>query len=362
MPDNLYRRGGVWYARIQIDGRDVRKSLRTGNLAEARRRLRKKLDEVSHARFHGEERHTWKAAVGKWTLEYLSSIAPGTAKRYLVSLTQLAPYLEPHYLDEITRKKIAEVVSKRRARAITNATIRRDLTAISSVLKNCVAWGWIEDNAAKAFDRSIIAERRDPIHLPAEADIDFVVGLCPGNFAKLVRHAQYTGMREEEIGGLERPQVNEKLRQITLTRTKTNRPRAVPLDDRAVGTIAGTPPYLRSAVMYWHDEGVRYANIASRFAAIVRRAETLAKAEKRPFKRFRFHDLRHWFAVDYLKRGGNIYDLQKILGHSSIKTTELYLAYLTPEEQHRAKHGAGTEAGTGVTVSVPDQAAQNAAK
>jgi integrase/recombinase XerD len=42
---------------------------------------------------------------------------------------------------------------------------------------------------------------------------------------------------------------------------------------------------------------------------------------------------------EYLRRGGNIYRLQKILGHSSIKTTELYLAFLTPEEQMQAQHG-----------------------
>jgi integrase/recombinase XerD len=59
-----------------------------------------------------------------------------------------------------------------------------------------------------------------------------------------------------------------------------------------------------------------------------------------PFRRFRFHDLRHRFAVDYLRDGGNIYDLQKILGHASIKTTEIYLDYLTPDEQEAAKRPA----------------------
>lgn len=54
---------------------------------------------------------------------------------------------------------------------------------------------------------------------------------------------------------------------------------------------------------------------------------------------FRFHDLRHRFAIDHLKRGGNIYNLQKILGHSSITTTEIYLNYLSPDQQRLAKFG-----------------------
>jgi len=66
----------------------------------------------------------------------------------------------------------------------------------------------------------------------------------------------------------------------------------------------------------------------------------------------RCHHLRHRFAVEYLRAGGNIYQLQKILGHSSIKTTEIYLNYLTPDEAFQAQHGdreivkLGTQVGT----------------
>ena len=76
------------------------------------------------------------------------------------------------------------------------------------------------------------------------------------------------------------------------------------------------------------------------FRALVKKA-----VEKKLIGRaFRFHDLRHWYAVDYLRRRGNIYDLQQILGHNSIKTTERYLAYLTAEQQKQAKYGRAQEA------------------
>lgn len=61
--------------------------------------------------------------------------------------------------------------------------------------------------------------------------------------------------------------------------------------------------------------------------------------EGRQFDGFRFHDLRHLFAVEALKSGMNIYDLQQHLGHSSVKVTEMYLAHLTPEEKAMAKGG-----------------------
>jgi integrase/recombinase XerD len=45
-----------------------------------------------------------------------------------------------------------------------------------------------------------------------------------------------------------------------------------------------------------------------------------------------FHTLRHSFAVNYLRRGGNLVYLQRILGHSSITTTERYLRSLGIED------------------------------
>lgn len=321
--DNLYRRNGVWYARVQVAGRDIRRSLRTASRIEAKKRLTVVLEKAAHWRTFGEARHAWKDAVVEWAGS-APEIAPATFRRYLSSLRQLRPWLDALHIDEITTKTIAQIA---RRPGISNATRRRDLTALSVVLRWCIAQGWRDDNPAAAWDRSIIRERREPVNLPNESEIDAVIALAPGNLARLIRLAQYTGMREEEVASLEWRQVDSARGAITLTRTKTNRPRAVPLDERASRHIAGTPPMLGCPYVFWHGAGERYRNVASRFAAIAKRAP----------RRFRFHDLRHWFAVDYLRRGGGIYRLQQILGHSSIKTTELYLAYLTPAEGEAAK-------------------------
>ena len=39
---------------------------------------------------------------------------------------------------------------------------------------------------------------------------------------------------------------------------------------------------------------------------------------------FRFHDLRHTFASWYMMNGGDLYELAKILGHSTIAMTQRY--------------------------------------
>jgi integrase/recombinase XerD len=50
--------------------------------------------------------------------------------------------------------------------------------------------------------------------------------------------------------------------------------------------------------------------------------------------------------VQWLKDGRSIYDLQRRLGHTSIKTTEMYCQYLTADEERSAKQLAGTKTGT----------------
>jgi integrase/recombinase XerD len=323
VPSNLYKRGRTWWGRTKVAGRDHRRSLRTSDRAEAKKRLETWLKEFDHARFHGEARHTYKEMAAKWAVEYLpSNVKPGTAQRYLVSSRQLHPHFSELYLDEIDRRRISRMVSDRVKLGATNATIRRDLTALSTMLSCAIGWGWIEENPAKAFDRGIIKERRDPIQPPPDETVNAFVtklrerGLT--NFSRLVAFLGQSGMRENEAVTLEWSQVDPEHRQIRLTKTKTNRPRVVSLSAAAWGTLEGTGRHTESKVVFWHGAGLRYKNFASRFAGL----------QKALGFKFRAHDLRHKFAIGYLRAGGDIYTLQGILGHASIKTTEIYLDYI----------------------------------
>ena len=51
------------------------------------------------------------------------------------------------------------------------------------------------------------------------------------------------------------------------------------------------------------------------------------------------YDLRHTFALMYLKNGGDVFSLKVMMGHSSISTTQLYVNFSTDDikEQHVKK-------------------------
>jgi integrase len=338
MSGNLYRRGNIWWGRIQVAGREHRRSLRTPDRKEAARRLEKWKQETVGAAHFGIERRTWREAVVKWREDGCSGLKPATAERYLCSIGMADPIVGHLYLDQIDRSVLGRIAGRR---GPTNATKRRDLTAVMSVLYAAEGWGWLESVPDPRAARRSIRERRDPIRLPTDAEIAALMAACPNDTLRaLLRTLHFTGMRLEEVASLERRQVDFQRGVITLDRTKTSRPRAVPMVGTVVGTLRSLPVRLGCSWLFWHGEGDRFLNLSSRMAGFCRKAG---------IRVFRRHDLRHRFAVDYLEAGGSIYDLQKILGHSSIKTTEIYLDYLTPEEQIVAKR-VGTQAGTEATV------------
>src|ERR1700677_1379233 len=162
---------------------------------------------------------------------------------------------------------------------------------------------------------------------------------------RIIRFLAETGMRQEEVCGLEWSQVSIQRREVRLTKTKTSSPRVVPLSDAAVGTLVGTPRHITSPYVYWHGDGHRYTCFANSFALVARRAAVP----------FRCHDLRHAFASRFLQATSNIPAIQAILGHRSIQMTMRYAHMVTGHlHQAMADFGAkvGTKPGTVGTVSL----------
>ena len=74
----------------------------------------------------------------------MRAVGPKTATRYLVSLKQLAPWLDGRALPDIDGRLVAEIIRERQKAGVTNATIKRDLGALSSVMNYAILQGWIE--------------------------------------------------------------------------------------------------------------------------------------------------------------------------------------------------------------------------
>lgn len=316
-----------------------------------------------------------------WAGYIITEVSPKTVRRYASSLAILKPYLEGLFLDEITKKLIGEIVEARRKTPspkgirqlllVKNATIKRDLTALSSIMAYCEDQEWIDANPVLAWLRpksrrkTRISERRDPIVLPDHTHIRMVINRAPGLFASLIEAALLTGARQEELSNGKRPQFDHAKKQLTII-GKRNKRRTIDLvdgdDDFGFAVFAALPAAIDGPWLFWHrDEGrhqkdrpvQRYAQVSTNFGRLVRSVARQAQIQAQDFRPFTFHHLRHRAAVDWLKSGRSIYVLQQRLGHTSIQTTEKYLEFLTHDERHKVMFGrvpTGTKTGTDVTV------------
>ena len=332
-PRNLYLRGEVWWGRVKVAGVQHRRSLRTDDPREAARRLKAWRLQLERAALGDEDAQTFKEAVVRWAQEVLpGAVKPSVAKRYLSSIAQLDATFGALRMDQISATTVAAYVSSRSGQA-TNATIRRDLTALSRLLAACVAWGWRQDNPARTYDRSIVRERRDPIRPPDPAAWAAVLAAAPPAMAAVLRLLDQTGMREAEAVNLDAADLDRARRQIRLLRTKTSRPRTIAWTTPGGDATAVLDAAPKAGPLFLAETGKVYRNFSANVGQVMRRVMERERRAGREFRRFRVHDLRHGFAIRWLKAGGDIYALSRHLGHTSVKTTEIYLGYLTEEER-----------------------------
>lgn len=318
MPKNLYRRGATWYGRYFIRGELQRVSLRTSDPREATRRFKALRVKADRHAFGIHEAATWDDAVIAYATGVLDAggVKPGTAKRYRVSLRQLDQHFRGMPLPAIKVATISVYVTERQAAGATNATIRRDLTTMSRVLAGARARGMLETNPADAFDRTMIRERRAPIVAPDDRDVTVAATAAEAagrrDLADLIRFLRANGTR---VGEALRAWVEHIGPGPTLTihETKSGRVRTIDLAPDAL------PPM--------PSGGRVFASLPEDTGALASIWQWARRNLPKP-QQFRLHDLRHAYAIAEIRRGRDIYDLSHHLGHSSVKTTEIYLGYV----------------------------------
>jgi site-specific recombinase XerD len=129
-----------------------------------------------------------------------------------------------------------------------------------------------------------------------------------------------SGLRRAELAGLDLDDVDlgEK---VALVTGKGNKRRMVPLTQAATDAM-------RSYLTLRPGSPDRAFFLSNRNARLgLRQVWQIIKdyAEKSGVDRATTHSMRHSFATHFIEGGGDVSTLQKLLGHSSIQTTQIYL-------------------------------------
>lgn len=154
------------------------------------------------------------------------------------------------------------------------------------------------------------------------------------HYKTLYMTALFTGMRRGELAGLKWDRVDFFNNQILITRirdryglretTKSNKKRYIPLHPELSRLLKELHVKSKSEYVFLEKDGepLKVQHLYRKF-----KNDQLNAGIK---KVVRFHDLRHTFASHFMMNGGNVFELQQILGHSDIQMTMRY-SHLSPD-------------------------------
>ena len=126
-----------------------------------------------------------------------------------------------------------------------------------------------------------------------------------------------TGVRKKELLGLHWEDIDFNTKTILLRETKTQK-------SRMLGLIPDIENILQ-------EVGIKKTGLVFLLTNWELRYQINHAAQKAGIPHVRLHDLRHTFAKNFLDRDGKLYDLQILMGHSSIKTTQKYMKFKKEE-------------------------------
>ena len=129
-----------------------------------------------------------------------------------------------------------------------------------------------------------------------------------------------TGLRGSELTSLQKKDLEFNEKRIIVRNGKGGKDRVVPI-----------PQEIKNLLKMWtnnHNKNDQVFNISNRtLRNIIYRYAEKCNLESKP------HKWRHSFAVHCLKNGMDLRTLQKILGHSSLSTTQIYLDVVAEDVQ-----------------------------
>ena len=284
---SIYKNNNTWYLSVTVGKRRVSRSLKTNDYKVAKK-LKPHVESLIIAELSGFSSCNERLSFPELTKRFLKAEHSWANNTYDLYSLVLRKHLNGEPLP-------------------TNPTSRaihiRHINA-------CWNWGLKNKLIDKAYKipGDTKGESRMRTYTTGELKLMFAE-ITDDSFNAFVRFAYYTGARSGEIRSLSRENV---LDESLVVKGKTGR-RIVKLNSQAQEIIKHQEPlwsYRKDFVSHKFKQQVRKLGI----------------------KDARFHDLRRTFGLNLIKQGMSIYKVSKLLGHSSVRTTEQHYAPLLTVE------------------------------
>ncbi|MBA3805970.1 MAG: tyrosine recombinase XerC [Acidobacteria bacterium] len=275
-------------------------------------------------------------------LRYERNVSEHTLRNYASDLGQFYDYLAPadsqgkrrevdiRQIDHIT---IREWLSTLHAAQKKKTSVARKLAALRTFFQFLVREGLVELNPAKLVSTPRL-EKKLPNHLSIEDAVRFIetpdTETDLGRRDRAILELLYgTGVRVSELTKLDLGDVDFQNKLVRVT-GKRRKQRIVPFGDPALHTMMNyltvRNAFLQNAALAERDTLALFLNyqgtrITTRSVGrMVDKYITICAG----IHNISPHSLRHSFATHLLDSGADLRDIQELLGHARLSTTQIY--------------------------------------
>jgi integrase len=323
---SLFRRtNGNWYIAYREEGRLRWKTTHTRVKHEAMKVLMDFLQESTT----GIRPILFSDFVKEFIALQSSAIRKSTLERIYLRAFKIFETLCGNKLLESYTLMDVEFFKSCRLETCAPTTVNIEFRTLRAAFNLAIKWQFLKENPFSRSSKIRVPEKL-PVYFSKEDFRDFFAQVKEPVLKDVYIFAALTGLRLGEILSLDWQRVNLERRMIVVANsagfsTKTGKSRVVPMNNAVLEILVRREATKGTCDAVFHLGGTRlkHSYVQHNFKRYVRRAKLNDD--------LRFHSLRHTFATWLVQGGVNIYEVQKLLGHSDVRTTEIY-SHLTASE------------------------------
>jgi len=318
----LYKRGSVWWMSFSHNGEQFRRSTETEDKKLAIRIFDKLKGDIAEGKWFEKQPgdgYKFKDLMEKYMTEYSAvNKAASSHKRDKSIVAKLISYFGNHYLTEITPAMISDYKVKRRSDGVSPRTINYELITMSHAFNMAIReWGLVNENPVTKVRKDRVSNNIER-WLTSEEEIRLLKE-SPKWLQDIILFAIHTGLRQSEILDLKWSQVDMNRRTVTIHEQKNRCIDTLPLNETAMNVLRDrhNPDLPLDRYVFPNTLGTRKGN------RLLLKAFYVA-LEKSGISNFRFHDLRHTFATRLIRKGADLYTVQKLGRWKTVTMVQRY--------------------------------------
>jgi integrase len=331
---NIWQRGNRVVIRLRLNNVSITRTIGDIDEPDILTKAAKEIASLRNNKSHNNS-YTISLTLNQIIIEYwnnrkhIQGLSLNTLKNELCRLRWLQNYWSSYRLIDITPVKIEQsLLDLYDVKKIGHASANLYLSTLSSIFEFCQSRGYVANNPVSSVKRYKINNNRR--RYLSRGEYKLLLLACSKAVRASDKHKRlyrqlmrmiiltvHTGLRKGEIINVKVQDIDFEARYLTLTHTKSNKVRNIPLAPAALQAI-GRELYPRtpeSRGYLFMRHGRPLGDIQQRWTRVRR----LAGLED-----LHWHDLRHTYCSWATMAGVDSATIQAVLGHSTPSLTDRY--------------------------------------